>query len=75
MRHMRKNSTLELVRRSTGRDPQELIRELYIDQRLSDQEIAAALSAKADYPIGRAAIQAWRTSWAISRDARPPVTL
>lgn len=72
---MRKSPTLELVRRSTGRDPEQLIRELYLQERLSDREIAAALSAKAEHPIGRAAVQAWRASFGITRDDRAAVAL
>lgn len=75
MRHMRKSPTLELVRRSTGREPADLLRELYIDRRLSDQEIADAISRTADHPIGRATVQAWRAAFGITRDDRPAVAL
>jgi hypothetical protein len=74
-RHMRKSPTLELVQRSTGREPEELLRELYVERRHSDQEIAEVLTRKADYPIGRATVQAWRAAFGITRDDRPAVAL
>jgi hypothetical protein len=72
---MRKSSTLELVRRSTGREPGDLLRELYVERRHSDEEIAQALSDKVAYPISRAAVQGWRRDYGISRDDRPPVEI
>lgn len=73
--HMRKTPMLELVRRSTGREPEELLREMYLERRLSDQEIADALSEKAEYRIGRATVQVWRATFGIARDDRPAVVL
>jgi hypothetical protein len=75
MPHMRKTPTLELVRMGTGRDPQDLIREMYVDRRHSDREIAEALTAAAAFPISRAAVQAWRKAYGITRDDRPAVAL
>jgi hypothetical protein len=72
---MRKNPTLELVRIGTGRDPQDLIREMYVDRRHSDREIADALASAAGLGISRAAVQAWRKAWGITRDDRPAVSL
>lgn len=67
---MRKSPTLELVRIGTGRDPRELVRELYVERRHSDREIADALTEAAGFDISRAAVQAWRKSWGITRDDR-----
>lgn len=75
LRHMRKSPTLELVRIGTGREPQDLIREMYVERRHSDREIADALSAATGYAISRAAVQAWRKTWDITRDDRAPVAL
>ena len=57
------------VHASTGREPAELLRELYVDKRHSQEEIAAALG------ISRATVQAWLREYGISRDDRPAVTL
>lgn len=66
---MRKSLSQRLVERSTGRPIEDLLRDLYVDQRYSDQEIGDALG------ISRALIQQWRERLGISRDERPPVTL
>lgn len=71
----RKSATLELVRERTGRDPQDLVRELYVDERHSDREIADALTARVDYRIHRATVNEWRRRWGITRDDRPVVAL
>lgn len=72
---MRNTATLELVRISTKREPEELIRELYVERRHSDQEIAEALTSATEFPITRAAVQGWRTRFGITRDDRPAVAL
>jgi len=66
----RKSYAKELVRRTTGRDDLAgLLRELYVDKRHSQAEIAAALG------VSRMAIAAWLREYAISRDDRLPVEL
>lgn len=49
------------------RDLGEMLRELYVAKRHSDQEIADYLS------VTRAAVQQWRVQFGISRHDRPPV--
>jgi DNA-directed RNA polymerase specialized sigma54-like protein len=71
----RKSATLELVRVSTGREPRDLVHELYVEKRHSDQEIADALTATTGYPIGRATVNEWRRRFGITRDDRPAVAL
>lgn len=66
----RKSYAKELVRRSTGReDIEALLRELYIDQRHTQAEIAAALG------VGRMAVNTWLREYGITRDDRPAVAL
>jgi len=57
--------TWTLVRLRTGRDPVELIRELYIDRRLSDQDIANAIG------VNRVTVNRLRSQYGIRRDDRP----
>lgn len=64
-----KSASWELVRVRTGRDPRELIAELYVEQRYSDQEIAVAIG------VSRATVNQWRRDHGISRDDRPAVAL
>lgn len=53
-----------LVAERTGRDPEELVRELYVEKRLTDREIGEALH------IERATVQLWRQQWGIDREDR-----
>lgn len=46
-----------------------VVRELYIDKRHSDQEIAEALG------VNRVTVTKWRRRWGIKRDDRPAVAL
>jgi transposase len=46
-----------------------VVRELYVDKRHSDQEIADALG------VNRVTVTKWRKRWGITRDERPPVAL
>lgn len=46
-----------------------VIRELYLDKRHSDQEIADALG------VNRVTVTKWRRRWGITRDDRPAVAL
>lgn len=62
-----KSAAMKLVRLRTGREPDELVRELYIDRRFSDQEIAEAIG------VSRMTVNDWRRRWGISRDDRPAI--
>jgi transposase len=55
----------EVSQRNGGRDVPELVRELYIEKRFSDREIAEALQ------VHRVTITNWRADWGINRDERP----
>lgn len=46
-----------------------VIRDLYIEKRHSDQEIATALG------VNRVTVTKWRARWGISREARGPVEI
>jgi len=59
------SATKELVRLRTGRDVEPLLRELYLDKRLSDREIAAAIG------VDRVTVNKWRRDYGIRREARP----
>ena len=65
----RKSHAKELVRRTTGRDVADLLRDLYVEQRHSQEEIAAALG------VHRMTISLWLREYGISRDDRPAVVL
>lgn len=57
----------EAVRLRTGRDPDELIRELYVERRHTQKEIAEALG------VSRSLVAKWLIELGLSRDDRPPV--
>lgn len=65
----RKPFAQRLVEERTGRVLDELLRELYIDKRHSDQEIADALG------VSRTQVNQWRRDLDITRDDRPAVAL
>jgi hypothetical protein len=65
MRKRTRTFAQELVAERTGRDPEELIRELYVEKRLSDREIGEALG------VDRGTVQLWRDQWGISAKDRP----
>lgn len=46
-----------------------VVRELYVEKRHSDQEIADALG------VNRVTVTKWRQRWGIARDDRPAVAL
>lgn len=69
MSAVRKSYAKELVRRTTGREPEDLLRELYVERRHSQREIAQALG------INRGLIHQWLVEYGISRDDRPAVAL
>lgn len=53
----------------TGREVPDILQELYIERRHSQQEIASALG------VHRSAVAAWLREYGISRDDRAPVEL
>lgn len=59
------SATRELVRHRTGRDPESLVRELFIERRFSDREIAEAIG------VNRVTVNKWRREWGIRREDRP----
>jgi transposase-like protein len=65
----RKTYAQRLVQQSTGREVDELLRELYVERRLSDQEISAVIG------VPRATIAAWRQDFGITRSDRVPPVL
>lgn len=60
----RKTWSKEAVRARTGRDPDELVRELYLDKRYSQQEIAAHLG------VSRSLVAKWLGEQGLGRDDR-----
>lgn len=68
---MRKTPLQLLVQERTGREIEGLLRELYVERRHSDQEIATAFGE----PVTRATVQQWRERFGISRDDRPALEL
>ena len=63
---MRKTPLQQLVQERTKRPVEELLRDLYVEKRYSDQEIATALGDA----VTRATVQQWRQQFGIER---PPV--
>ncbi len=63
----RKTWSKEAVRLRTGREPDELVRELYVEQRYSQQEIATALG------VSRTLVAKWLAEQGLNRDDRPPL--
>lgn len=70
----RKTYAQLLVEERTGRVLDELLRELYVDRRLSQQDIADALSVKG-VRVSRALVSEWLRGLGITRDDRPAVAL
>lgn len=68
----RKSRAQLLVESRTGRQIEALLRDLYVDRRHSQQEIADALSANGA-PVSRALISEWLRDFGIRRDDRPAV--
>lgn len=69
MTRPRKTYSQDLVTLRTGREVPELLRELYVDRRHSQQEIADALG------VSRAVVVGWLREYGISREDRPPVVI
>jgi DNA invertase Pin-like site-specific DNA recombinase len=65
----RKSYAKELVRQRTGREVVEVLRDLYVEKRHTQQEIADALG------VSRMAIGSWLAEYGITRDDRPPVEI
>ncbi|MBA2439588.1 MAG: helix-turn-helix domain-containing protein [Thermoleophilaceae bacterium] len=65
----RKSHAKTLVQARTGREPQDVLRELYVDKRHTQQEIADALG------IARVTVGEWLREYGITRDDRPAVSL
>lgn len=65
---MRKTALQKMVQKVNGERPiEELLRDLYVMRRHTDQEIADA------WGVERATVQQWRTQFGVSREERPPV--
>lgn len=58
-----------LVEERTGRELTDLLRDLYVDKRHSQDEIARALQ------VSRASISSWLREYGITREERPAVSL
>lgn len=65
----RKDYAAELVTERTGRDVPDLLRELYVEKRHTQQEVADALG------VTRALVLIWLRRYGISREDRRPVDL
>lgn len=65
----RKSYAKALVTTRTGREVDDLLRELYVDKRHTQQEIAAALG------VSRMVIGTWLKEYGITRDDRASVVL
>lgn len=59
----------EVSLRNSGRDVPELIRELYVEKKFSDREIAEAVG------VHRVTVTNWRAEWGIAREDRAGVSL
>lgn len=69
MTRNRKGYAEALVQERTGRAVDDLLRELYVEKRHSQQEIATA------FGVSRVLISQWLAKYGITRDERPPVVL
>lgn len=69
MTDARKSYAKELVRERTGREVADILRELYVDRRHTQQEIAEALG------VHRMAISTWLREYGITREDRPAVVI
>ncbi len=64
-----KSFALELVQSRTGREPEELLRELYVQKRHTLTEIGDALG------VSRETVRGWLVDFGIGRDDRGPVVI
>lgn len=67
MRNRSLSPSRKLVQVSTGRDVDELLRELYVEKRLNKSEIARSLS------VSRETVRLWLLEAGIERDDIPPL--
>lgn len=71
----RKSHAKQAVRAATGREVKDVLRELYVEGRHSDREIAEWLASAHHVEVDRSLVSAWRREYGITRDERPPVAL
>ena len=64
-----KSYAAALVAARTGREVPDLLRELYVERRHTQAEIALALG------VSRRQVSTWLSQYGITRDDRPPVVL
>ena len=64
-----------LVQERTGREIGELLRDLYVEKRHSQQEIADALTKASGTSIARSTVKLWLGDLGITREDRPAVAL
>lgn len=64
-----KSRTEQVVERRTGRDLPELLRELYVERRHTQEEIAQALG------VHRVTVNQWLASFGITREDRPAIEI
>ena len=69
MARQRKDYAKEAVTARTGREVEELLRDLYVGRRHSQEEIASALQ------VSRSLVAQWLREFSINRDDRPAVAL
>ena len=69
MNEVSKSHAKELVRRTTGREVADVLRELYVEKRHNQQEIGDALG------VHRVTVGEWLREYGITRDDRPAVAL
>lgn len=69
MERKRKDYAKEAVRARIGRDIPEALRDLYVDQRHTQEAIADA------FGISRTLLRDWMAEYGITRDDRPAVAL
>ena len=60
-----KSATKALVTMRTGREVDDLLRELYLEKGYSDRQIAEAID------VDRVTVNKWRREYGIRRDDRP----
>lgn len=64
-----KSRAEQVVEQRTGRELPELLRELYVERRHTQEEIADAIG------VHRVTVTKWIAQFGITRDDRPAVTL
>lgn len=64
-----KNYAKEAVRAATGREVADLLLDLYVGRRHTQEEIASALG------VSRSLVAQWLREYGITRDARGPVEI